>query len=124
MVGAVEGDDPRLPRREQCGAKPDLDRVLPGHAELRRQRQPLAEPRRHRRLGQIAQRVHHLLLCDRRLDARVPVPQHRDAEPRGQVEVLAPARVDDATTFRFGPNHAAREPFRRGTSRCNVSAAM
>ena len=43
MVGALEGEDARLARREQRGAERDLDRVLAGNAQLRRPGQPPAE---------------------------------------------------------------------------------
>ena len=92
VVRAVEGDDARPPGREVRGAQRDLDRVLAGDAELRRPRQRGAEPHRHLRVGEVAERVHDLLRAPRLEDARVAVAERRDAEAAGEVEQLAPVR--------------------------------
>jgi hypothetical protein len=118
---AASARSPAAPGREDGGAERDLDGVLAGDAELARP-EPLAQPRRHLRLGEITQRVHHLLLRDRREHPRVPVAERRDAEAARQVEVLATVGVDDAAALGLGPDHAAvRLP---GTNRPIVSAAM
>ncbi len=122
MVGAFEGENPRLARREQGGAERDLDRVLAGHPELRRPGQTLAEIHRHLRVGQIAERVHDRLSAPGLEDLRIPVPEHGDPEAAGEVEVLPAVGVDDAAALSLSPDHA--EPLRRGTSRPSVSAAM
>jgi hypothetical protein len=123
VVGAVERHDARLPRREQRRAQRDLDRVLTGDAEARGPRQPLAQADDDLRLGEIPQRVHHLLLGPGREDLRIPVAERCDAEARREVEVLAAVGVDDPATLRRPPDQA--EPLRRsGSRRLSVSAAM
>ena len=95
MVGAVERDDAGPARLEQRGAERDLDRVLAGDAELRGPGQRRAEARRHLRVGEVAERVHDLLLAPRREDPRVAMTERRDAEAARQVEQLAPVGERD-----------------------------
>ena len=111
VVGAVERDDARPPGREQRRPERDLDRVLAGDAELRRPRQRLAQAHRHLRVGEVAERVHDLLLAPRLEDARVAVAERRDAEAAGQVEQLAPVGERDAAALGPRPDHFA--PSRR-----------
>jgi hypothetical protein len=116
VVGALEGDDPRPPGRQQRGAQRDLDRVLAGHAELRRPRQRLAQAHRHLGSGEIAERVHDLLFAPGLEDPRVPMPERRDAEASGEVEQLTPVGERDAAALGARPDH--REP------RCNTRPAV
>ena len=108
VVGAVERDDARPAGREQRRAQRDLDRVLAGDAELRRPRQRLAQPHGHLRVGEVAERVHDLLLAPRLEDARVAVTERRDAEAAGQVEQLAPVGERDAAALGARPDHSRR----------------
>jgi hypothetical protein len=121
VVGPVEGDDPRLAGREQRRAQPDLDRVLAGDAELRGP-EPLPQRSRHRRIREVAQRVHDRLCGPRRRDQRAPVPERRDAESAREIEVLSPVPIPDAAPLGPRPDHG--EPLRPGSKRLNVSAAM
>ena len=122
VVRAFEGEDPRLARRKQGGAKRDLDRVLPRHPELRRPGQALAEVHGHLSVGQIAERVHDRLSAPGLEDLRIPVPERGNPEAAGEIEVLPAVGVDDTTALGLSPDQA--EPLRRGTSRPRVSAAM
>ena len=110
MVGAVERDDPGLAGREQRGAQRDLDRVLAGDAELRRPAEPLAEPDRHLRLGEVAERVRDRLRRHGGADLRIRVAERGDAEAAGEVEVLAPVRVPDAAALGPRPDHRPLTP--------------
>ena len=111
MVSAFERDDARLPGGEQRGAERDLDRVLPADAELRRPRQRLAQAHRHLGVGEIAERVHDLLLAPGLEDARIAVTERRDAEAAGEIEELAPVGERDAAALGPRPDH--RGPRRR-----------
>ena len=122
MVGAFEGEDPRLAGREQRGPKRDLDRVLTRDAELRWAGQPSTELDGDLSLREIAERVHDPLGAPGREDLRIPVPERSDSEAGGEVEVFPAVGVDDAAAFRLGPDQA--EPLRRGTKRPSASAAM
>ncbi len=121
MVRAVERDDSRLAGREQCGAQGDLDGVLAGDAELRGPGERVAEPLSHFCLCQVAERMNDRGVVDRLDDARIAMPERRDAEAPGQVDELAPVRVPDAAALGPGPDQA---PLRRPIRRPSVSAAM
>ena len=122
MVGAFEREDARLAGREQCRPERDLDRVLAGDSKLGRPRQPSSELERHLGFGQIAERVHDPLRAPGVGDQRIAVPQRRNPEAAGKVEVFPAVGVDDPTPLSLGPDQA--EPLRRGTNRPRVSAAM
>ncbi len=122
MVGAVEGDDPRPPRREKRRAERDLDRVLPRHAELRRPRERLPQPHRDLGVGEIPERVHDLLLAPCLEDARVAVPERGDAEAAGEIEQLAPVRERDAAALGACPDHRERPSIRPAVARAIVPA--
>ena len=111
MIRAVERDDARPPGCEQRRPQRDLDRVLPRHAELRRPRQRLAQAHRHLGVGEIAERVHDLLLPPGLEDAGIAVAERRDAEAARQVEELAPVGERDAAALGPRPDH--RAPSRR-----------
>ena len=123
MVGALEGEDPRLPGCEERRPQGDLDRVFTRDAELRQPRQPRTESRGHLGLGKVAERMDDPLLAPRLQDPRVSMAEHGNAEARREVEVLASAVVDDAAALGLRPDQEA-EPLRRGTKRPSVSAAM
>ena len=108
MVCAVEGDDARTSGGEQSRPQRDLDRVLARHAELGRPRQHLAKAHRRLRVGEVAKRMHDLLLNPRLENARVAVTERRNAEAAGQVEELAPVGERDSAALGPSPDH--REP--------------
>ena len=111
VIRPLERDDARPAGGEQRRPQRDLDRVLAGHAELRRPRQRLAQPHGHLGVGQVAERVHDLLLPPGLEDPRIAVPERRDPEAAGQVEQLAPVGERDAAALGSRPDHFA--PSRR-----------
>ena len=101
---------PGRPVASSAVRKRDLDRVLTRHAELRGPRQRLAQAHCHLGVGEVAERVHDLLLAPRLEDARVAVPERRHAEAAREVEQLAPVGERDAAALGPRPDH--REPSR------------
>jgi REP element-mobilizing transposase RayT len=107
VVGAVEGHDSGLSRRQKHRPKRDLDCVLTGHAQLRRPRQRTPQGDGHLRVAEIPERVHDGLPRPRLHDPWVPVAQGGDAEAAGEVDVLAALRVDDPAPFGARPDHVS-----------------
>ncbi len=105
MIGALEGHDTGLARCQKRRPERNLHRVLAAQAELGRARQRVPQADGRLGLGQIAQRVHHPLLADRRHHAGIAMPQRRDAEAGREIEVLAPLAVGDAATPGTRPDH-------------------
>ena len=66
--------------------------------------------------------MHDALIAPGFEDLGIAVPEGRDPEATGKIEVLAAVGVDDAASLSVSPNQA--EPLRRGTNRPSVSAAM
>jgi hypothetical protein len=121
VVGAVEGHDPRLPGDEQTRSQGELDRVLPRHGEQHLAAalpEPPAQLGGDIGLGKVAERMDAPLglLGDRGNNIRISVSERGDAEPPGEVDVLAAVRVHDTAAFRLGPDH--------GFNRLSVSTAI
>jgi hypothetical protein len=123
VVRTLERDDPRLAGRKQRRAQRDLNRVLPGDAELRGPRQAATQLAGDGSIGEVSERMRDRRCCDRLHDAGIAVSEHGDAEPGRKVKVFAAVLVPDATAFGAGPDQTPA-PLRRPTSRPSVSAAM